>query len=72
MPSYKVHYSNSAKGPPLGDQPTVEADDVDAALVFAERNCPPPLLQPSVGDVHGYFICDGHGTVVVPWRPRGT
>ena len=70
MPSYTVHYSNSPHGPPLGESPTIDIDDLDAAIAFAGRNCPPPSHQPSVGDVRGFCICDGDGTVVVPWRQR--
>ena len=70
MPRYTVHYSNSADGPPLGDRPTGEAADRDAALAFAGENCPPRLLQPSVGDVRGLCICGDDGAVVIPWRQR--
>ena len=70
MPSYTVHYSNSPHAPPLGALPTVETDDLDAALAFARQNCPQPSHQPSVGDARGFWICDEQGSVVVPWQPR--
>ena len=68
MPSYTVHYSNSAGSPPVGDPVAVDAVGVDAVIRFAQHNLPDISHQASVGDVRGFTICDSHGTTVVPWQ----
>ncbi len=68
MPTYTVHYSNTANSPPLGDSPSVTADSLEEAIRFAEDHFIPPPHQPSVGDVKGYCICDEQKHVVLPWR----
>ncbi len=68
MPTYTVHYSNAAGGPPIGDTLSVTTDGVEDAIRFAEQHFRPPSHQPSVGDVKGYSICDDRKHMVVPWR----
>lgn len=68
MPKYTAHYSNSAGGPPIGEVLTVEASDINAAIDFAEANCPPISHQPSIGDIRGYCLCDENGMKVREWQ----
>ena len=72
MPTYTVHYSSTANGPPLGNSPGVTVDSLEEAIRFAEDHFNPPPHQPSVGDIKGYCICDEQKHVVVPWREGGT
>ncbi len=66
MPTYSVHYSNTANGPPIGDARHVTVDTVEEAIRFAEDNFTPPPHQPSVGDIKGYCICDDQKQMVGP------
>ena len=52
MPTYTVHYSNTANSPPFGDPPSVTTDSLEEAVRFAEKHFIAPPHQPSVGD-HG-------------------
>ena len=70
MPTYSVHYSNTANGPPIGDPRHVTVDTVEDAIRFAEDNFTAPPHQPSVGDIKGYCICDDQKRMVVSWRRR--
>ena len=71
MPTYTVHYSNTAHSPPIGDILSVTAGDPEEAIRFAEEHFVQPPHQPSVGDMRGYCICDEHKHMVVPWREGG-
>ncbi len=72
MPTYTVHYSNTANSPPIGDTLSVAVDGPEEATRFAEEHFITPPHQPSVGDMRGYCICDEHKQMVVPWREGGS
>lgn len=68
MPSYTIHYSDSADGPPIGWSSSIAVSSLREAFRFAERTFPPRSHRPAMGHALGFCICNEQNDVVLPWR----